>query len=192
MGQSFRVEFLISVASGFAVQYNSNDAKDAAAKEGYIETFDKELVNPRKLEEGWADSFDAIFLVGGYGPMQDMAVDPNSGALLAATLDSSKEIVAAVCHGPAGFISPQRLDGTWLFKDRTLAGFSNKEETQSTFAGNTPWLLEDRLRLAVACYASLPAWTPHVIVDGNFITGQQQVSAGVTADAVLKAMNPKG
>lgn len=174
-----------------AVQYNNNDAKEVAAQQAYLKTVDDELASPRKLEEVSADSFDVIFLVGGHGPMQDMAVHPKIGALLAATLDSSNKIVAAVCHGPAGFLSAHRPDGTWLFKDRSLTGFSNEEETQATFAGNAPWLLEDRLRLAGAHYVSLPAWTPHVVVDGNLITGQQQVSAGVTADAVLKNLNAK-
>ena len=171
-----------------AVQYNNNDAKAVAAQEDYLRGVDKELASPLKLEEISSNSFDVIFLVGGHGPMQDMAVNPNIGALLAAALDSPNKIVAAVCHGPAGFLSAHRADGTWLFKDKSLTGFSNEEETQATFAGNAPWLLEDRLRLAGAHYVALPAWTPHVVVDGNLITGQQQVSAGVTADAVLKAL----
>ena len=70
-----------------------------------------------------------------------------------------------------------------------MTGFSNEEETQATFAGNAPWLLEDRLRLAGANYVAKPAWTPSAIVDGNLITGQQNYSAGVTADAVLQKLN---
>lgn len=74
-------------------------------------------------------------------------------------------------------------------KGRRLTGFSNEEETQATFAGNAPWLLEDRLRLAGALYEAEPAWTPHVVVDGNLITGQQQKSAGVAAEAVLHQLS---
>lgn len=117
--------------------------------------------------------------------MQDMAVDPTIGGILAAILDDPKKIVSAVCHGPAGFLSAHRSDGSWLFKGRKLTGFSNEEETGATFAGNAPWLLEDRLRLAGADYVALPAWTPNVVVDGNLITGQQQVSVEDTAAAVL-------
>ena len=57
---------------------------------------------------------------------------------LAAMLDSPSKIVAAVCHGPASFLSAHRADGTWLFKGRQLTGFSNVEETQASFAGNAP------------------------------------------------------
>lgn len=170
----------------FNVAYNNNDPASVEAQKEYLAGLASLLEKPFKLEEVKTSDFDIIFLVGGHGPMQDMAVHPNIGGLLASALESDNKIVAAVCHGPAGFLSAHRQDGTWLFKDRKLTGFSNEEETQATFAGNAPWLLEDRLRLAGALYIAKPAWTPHVVVDGNLITGQQQVSAGATADAILK------
>jgi putative intracellular protease/amidase len=79
-------------------------------------------------------------------------------------------------------------DGSWLFKGRRLTCFSNEEETEATFAGNAPWLLEDRMRLAGAAYVAEPAWTPHAETDGNLVTGQQNYSAQVTADAVMKVL----
>ena len=171
-----------------STRYNNDDASSVATQEAYLKQVDA-LLKPTRLEDARASDFDAIFLVGGHGPMQDMAVNAFIGPLLADMLDAPEKTVAAVCHGPAGFLSAHRPDGTWLFRDRTLTGFSNEEETQATFAGNAPWLLEDRLRLAGAHYVALPAWTEHVVVDGNLITGQQQVSAGKTADAVLERMS---
>jgi putative intracellular protease/amidase len=115
-------------------------------------------------------------------------VDPDISALFNAILDDPSKILAAVCHGPASFLSAHRPDGTWLFRDRQLTGFSNEEETQATFAGNAPWLLEDRLRLGGADYVAKPAWTPHAVTDRNLVTGQQNYSAQVTADAVMKVI----
>ena len=169
-----------------ALAYNDNSQSVVDDLQAYIKTLDKALGATVKLEGVDSRKYDVVFLVGGHGPMQDMAVHPTIGDLLAATLDNPNKLVAAVCHGPAGFLSAHRADGTWLFKDRELTGFSNEEETQATFAGNAPWLLEDRLRLAGARYKSVPAWTPYVVVDGNLITGQQNVSAKVTATAVLE------
>lgn len=168
--------------------YNNNDAADVAGQQAYLKDLEDVLNSAAKLEDVEAASHDVVFLVGGHGPMQDMAVHPSVGDLLAATLDDPNKIVAGVCHGPAGFLSAHRSDGTWLFKGRRLTAFSNEEETQATFAGNAPWLLEDRLRLAGALYEALPAWTPHVVVDGNLITGQQQVSAVAAAQAVLERL----
>jgi putative intracellular protease/amidase len=171
-----------------SVQYNNNDANEVASQQAYLKMLEGALAAPLKLEDVRAGSHDVVFLVGGHGPMQDMAVHPTVGDLLTATLDDPAKIVAAVCHGSAGFLSAHRADGTWLFKDRKLTGFSNEEETQATFAGNAPWLLEDRLRLAGARYEAVPAWTPHVVVDGNLVTGQQQVSAVAVARAVLQQL----
>ena len=120
--------------------------------------------------------------------MQDLAVHPTVGDLFRDVLDNQDKILAAVCHGPAAFLSAHRPDGTWLFKGRRLTAFSNAEETAATFAGNAPWLLEDRLRLAGALYEAEPPWTPHVVADGNLITGQQQVSAENAAQAVLERL----
>lgn len=164
-------------------QYYSDD--EVAEQQAYLAQVGAVLGAPLRLEEASAADYDVVFQVGGHGPMQDMAVHPTVGALFADVLADDDKILAAVCHGPAAFLSAHLPDGTWLMKGRRLTGFSNEEETQATFAGNAPWLLEDRLRLAGALYEAEPAWTPHVVVDGNLITGQQQKSAGVAAEAVL-------
>ena len=170
----------------FNLAYNNNDANKVKEQQDYMKHLGSALTSPLSVEEINPDSLDVIFLVGGHGPMQDMAVYSTIGPVLVAMLDNPRKIVAAVCHGPAGFFPASRADGTWAFKDRQLTGFSNEEETQAGFAGNAPWLLEDRLRISGARYISKPPWTPHAVVDGNLITGQQNYSAAVTADAVLK------
>lgn len=120
--------------------------------------------------------------------MQDLAVDPDIGGLIGAVLGDENKILAAVCHGPASFLGAHDDLGNWLFKGRKITAFSNEEETQATFAGNAPWLLEDRLRLAGANYEAGAAYVPHVVIDGNLVTGQQNYSAQAVADAVLETL----
>jgi putative intracellular protease/amidase len=168
--------------------YNHNDEGAVAAQKQYIEGLRDRLENTTPVADLDPARLDAVFVVGGHGPMQDLAVDPDMSDLFNAILGDLSKILAAVCHGPASFLSAHCPDGTWLFKGRRLTGFSNEEETQASFAGNAPWLLEDRLRLAGAQYVAEPAWTPHAEVDGNLITGQQNYSAQVTADAVMKSL----
>ncbi len=167
---------------------NNNDAGTVADQQAYLKQVEAALATTVRLEEVQAGSYDAVFVVGGHGPMQDLAVHPSFGDFLAVMLDAPGKIVAAVCHGPASFLPAHRADGTWLFKDRALTGFSNEEETQATFAGNAPWLLEDRLRLAGAKYVADPAGSVHVVIDGSLITGQNPASAGAAASAVLKQL----
>jgi putative intracellular protease/amidase len=172
----------------FNLAYNHSDASRVREQQEYMEALGPALKSPMRVEDINPDRFDAIFLVGGHGPMQDMAVHPTLGTILVAMLDNPRKLVAAVCHGPAGLFTAARADGTWALKNRQLTGFSNEEETQAGFAGNAPWLLEDRLRISGARYIAKAPWTPHVVVDGNLVTGQQNYSAGVTADAVMKQL----
>ncbi len=55
--------------------------------------------------------FDVVFVVGGHGPMQDLAVDPYISDLLNAVIDDPGKILAAVCHGPASFLSAHAPTG---------------------------------------------------------------------------------
>jgi putative intracellular protease/amidase len=151
----------------------------------YLDAMHDRLENTTALADLDPAALDVVFVVGGHGPMQDLAVDPDVSALFNAVLGNPSKILAAVCHGPASFLSAHRPDGSWLLRGRRLTGFSNEEETQASFAGNAPWLLEDRIRLAGAEYVAKPAWTPHAVTDGNLVTGQQNYSAQVTADAVI-------
>lgn len=171
-----------------ALQFNHNDQAEVDSQRAYLDSVKSQLENTLVLGDVDSDDFDVMFVVGGHGPMQDLAVDPDIGRLMGAFLGDPGKILAAVCHGPASFLSAHDADGKWLFERRTLTGFSNQEETEATFAGNAPWLLEDRLPLAGAVYQAEPAWTPHAVTDGNLVTGQQNYSAQATADAVMEAL----
>jgi len=172
----------------FNLGYNNNDQAVVDSYKQYLDGLRDRLENTTPLAGLDPGVLDVVFVVGGHGPMQDLAVDPDISPLFNAMLTDPGKILAAVCHGSAGFLPAHRPDGTWLFKGRRLTGFSNEEETQASFAGNAPWLLEDRLRLAGADYVAQPAWTPHAVTDANLVTGQQNYSAQVTADAVMKVL----
>jgi putative intracellular protease/amidase len=170
------------------LEFNHDDHGEVDSQKAYLDSLEWKLESPLVLAEVDPADYDVVFVVGGHGPMQDLAVDPDIGRLMDAILGDQNKILAAVCHGPASFFSAHDADGKWLFRGRKLTGFSNEEETQSTFAGNAPWLLEDRLRLAGAIYEAESAWTPHTVTDGNLVTGQQNYSAQAAADAVMAVL----
>jgi putative intracellular protease/amidase len=171
--------------------FNHNDQAEVDSQIEYLATVKDALANTLVLGDVNPSDYDAIFVVGGHGPMQDLAVDPDIGGILGSFLSSPAKVVAAVCHGPASFLSAHDKDGNWLFKGRKLTGFSNLEESMATFSGNAPWLLQDRLRLAGALYDEGTAYEPHVVTDGNLVTGQQNYSSQSTADAVMAALGAK-
>ena len=169
-------------------QFNHDDPAEVKSQTAYMDSLKSQLDRTLVLGDLDPADFDVVFVVGGHGPMQDLAVDPDIGGLIGAVLGDENKILAAVCHGPASFLGAHDDLGNWLFKGRKITAFSNEEETQATFAGNAPWLLEDRLRLAGANYEAGAAYVPHVVIDGNLVTGQQNYSAQAVADAVLETL----
>jgi putative intracellular protease/amidase len=138
----------------------NKDQADVDSQKAYLGSLKPQLDKPLVLGEVNPAGYDVMFVVGGHGPMQDLAVDPDIGGLIGAFLGDPAKILAAVCHGPASFLSAHDASGNWLFKGRRLTAFSNEEENQSGFAGNAPWLLEDRLRLAGPCIRPRPSGLP--------------------------------
>ncbi|WP_103382415.1 DJ-1/PfpI family protein [Pseudonocardia dioxanivorans] len=134
--------------------------------------------------------FDAVFVPGGHGPMVDLADNPDVGRLLG-ILQEKHATVAALCHGPAALLAAGgRDDGQWLFEGYRLTCFTDEEEDQ-TRPGSVgmPWVVDTALKNCGAVLDDAPAaWTSHVVVDRNLVTGQNPMSADAVADAVLKSL----
>ncbi|MFI6848081.1 type 1 glutamine amidotransferase domain-containing protein [Kitasatospora sp. NPDC050467] len=145
------------------------------------------LRHPVKLEEVDLADYDAVFYPGGHGPMEDLAVDPVSGRLLADTLASGKPL-GVVCHGPAALLAATRADGTNAFAGYRLTGFTDAEETQAGLADKAKWLLQTRLVEAGTDFQEGEPWAPHVIVDRNLVTGQNPASSAPLAAELLKKL----
>jgi putative intracellular protease/amidase len=111
--------------------------------------------------------YDAVFIPGGYGPMVDLAENPDVLRLLRMMHNTSR-IVAALGHGPAALLSaPHRADGLWLFDGYRMTGFTDEEEYQTHLGKlGMPWHLEAALKNRGAVFDdALAAWTSHVVVD---------------------------
>ncbi|WP_420032345.1 type 1 glutamine amidotransferase domain-containing protein [Streptomyces sp. cg28] len=146
-----------------------------------------ELRSPLKLEEVDLDDYAAVFYPGGHGPMEDLAVDADSGALLTAALDSGKPL-GVVCHGPAALLAATREDGTNVFRGYEVAAFTNEEETQAGLADRAKWLLQDRLTEAGVQVLVGEPWAPKVVTDRNLVTGQNPASSAPLASELLKRL----
>jgi putative intracellular protease/amidase len=51
-----------------------------------------------------------------------------------------------------------------------------------------PWFIEDEMRRLGGQYSCAAEWKPHVVVDGNLITGQNPASSAGAAQKVLNAL----
>ena len=147
----------------------------------------KALNNSVKIEDVSAADYDAVFFPGGHGPMFDLAFNEVSGNLILEFFKTGKPI-AAVCHGPAALIKAAEIDPSFL-KGRKVTGYSNTEEKLSLKMDNIPYTLENRLKELGGNYkkASAP-FLSHVEVDGLLITGQNPLSSGPVAKALIEAL----
>lgn len=142
------------------------------------------LEHPANLYDMDPGNFDVVFYSGGHGPMEDLAVDETSGALLTKRLASGRP-VALLCHAPAAALAAKNPDGGWPFKGYKMTGLSNTEERLNPFAWKAKWLLEDRLREAGADYTAGLPLKSKVIVDRNLYTGQNPGSSAALARRII-------
>lgn len=154
----------------------------------YIDDHADELRNFTPLSDVRASDFDAIFIPGGHGPMEDLAHDPDLGRVLAEFNEQSK-IIAPLCHGPAALLSASLPGGLWLFSGRKLTTFTDEEERLNNTADHAPWLVERVLKARGADVRSASeAWGSNVVVDGNLISGQNPASSKDLAEKVVEVL----
>ena len=143
--------------------------------------------NTKTLEEINVSEFDALFIPGGHGPIWDLATNATSAKIILDFLSANKP-VGAVCHGPAALIKAAELR-PGLLNGKRVTGFTNTEEAMSMRSDNVPYKLETRLReLGADFHSALVPFTSNVEKDGLLITGQNPLSAGPTARAVIKQL----
>ncbi|MEV5504155.1 type 1 glutamine amidotransferase domain-containing protein [Nonomuraea fuscirosea] len=144
------------------------------------------LRRPLRLPDARLDDYDAVYLPGGHGPMEDLWQDADAGRLLTAALASGRPL-AIVCHAPAAMLAT-RIHGRSPFAGRQVTGFTNEEENAVGLAPKARWLLEDELVALGVDFAKGEMWQPYTVVDGNLFTGQNPASAAELAGRLLKVL----
>ncbi|MGI9169448.1 MAG: type 1 glutamine amidotransferase domain-containing protein [Caulobacteraceae bacterium] len=181
------IDITVASPKGGAAPIDPKTAPDEKAREKWGPAL-RALADTRRLADVEEDSYDALFIPGGHGPMVDLATDERMAALVGA-FDRAGKIIAAICHGPAALLCATVADGEPLLKGRRVTGFTNGEETLVKLHEVVPFLLETRMRAAGGRFehALLPM-TGHVVIDGALITGQNPASSLATAKALVDAL----
>jgi len=169
----------------FSVQSFTDDESVKFLKDSTVK--DK-LANAKKLSDVRVNDYDAIFYIGGHGPVIDLAVDPVN-IKFASEFYRTGKITAAVCHGPAALVGVTDSENTSVFAGKPATGFTNVEEELAGKVEAVPFLLEDRIKTLGGKFekASEP-WASHVVISGNLITGQNPGSAKGVGEAILQAL----
>ena len=137
------------------------------------------------------DDFDAVFLVGGEGPMYTFVDDAGVHSLVRDFYEAGK-VTAVICHATCVLLRTTLSSGELLVKGKTWTGFANSEEDYAdSFVGKQlqPFRIEDEARkLDDTNFIVEGRFKAHAVRDGNLITGQQQYSASATARLVIEAL----
>jgi len=168
-------------------------SKDDKISVNFLKNSEPLWKTTEKLETflGRAGEFEAIFFVGGHGPMFDLATDETSHKLINEFYTKNK-IVSAVCHGPAALTHVKLASGGYLLDGQPVTGFSNSEEDAVGLTSAMPFKLEDALNKASGgkYVKASEDWGKKVVVarDGRLITGQNPASAAGVGQAIYDAI----
>ena len=164
-------------------------ADSASLAEGDTEAIAQieDLSAPLVLADVDPADYYAVYYPGGHGPMQDLAVDEDSAALITATLAAGRPL-AAVCHGRAALLPARTATGESVVAGRRITGFTDEEEHLGGLADRAPFLLESELRARGAEFDVAAPWSDHTVVDGQLITGQNPQSSASAARALVAAL----
>ncbi|WP_299553055.1 type 1 glutamine amidotransferase domain-containing protein [Seonamhaeicola sp.] len=192
---------LVSTAGGTIEMDSYSDPTDEsgyAAHDiitlGYMQQnwFHTILENTQKLTDIDPSDFDAIFLVGGQGPMYTFRNNTGLERLFVSFYELGKPS-AAVCHATTLLLGAKLSNGDLLVAGKTWTGFADAEED---FADNAigiqiqPYRIETEARTIKNTNFKVAApFSSYAIADGNLITGQQQNSGAAVAKMVVEQLN---
>jgi len=177
---------------------NPTDASGYAAHDiislGYMQQdwFNKMLENTQKLTAVEVANYEAIFLVGGQGPMYTFRGNQDLEKLFTTFYEQGKPS-AAVCHSTTLLLEAQNSQQELLVKGKTWTGFANAEEDYADQAAGVkiqPYRIEEEaLKLTDTNFKVAPPFSSYAIADGNLITGQQQNSGTAAAELVVQQLD---
>lgn len=167
------------------------------------------VVSFSRIEQMGIENFDALFVPGGHAPLGDLVANDQLGRFLRHFNGQSKP-TGLVCHGPVALLSAlpnskefetqmkagkkAKPGNGWVYAGYNMTTFSNTEETTATkyYLGGDELFYwpQDALTKAGGAYSrSKQDWQPHIVVDRELITGQNNKSSTGVALALLKMLD---
>ena len=175
----------------FSLQYPIASEADKRFRED--EVFQAKVNESLKIDRLDFSNYDVVFLAGGWGAAWDLGTSEVLGEKITQA-NQADALLGAVCHGPLGFVQAKEKDGTPLLAGKQIAAVTNKQIAELLIK-DTPMHPETEMKNAGAEFKSrrglLDVLSTNVVVDGNLVTGQNQNSAGETAQLLLSKLFDK-
>ena len=149
------------------------------------------LTNTPALRDVDTAMYDAVFLVGGQGPMYAFYDNESVHNLVAHFLEEGK-VAAVICHATSILLKARDSKGQLLVDGRTWTGFANSEEKfADEFVGQRIqpfWIEDEAKKLPNTNFVVSGRFKAFAVRDGNLVTGQQQYSSAAAARLVIEAL----
>ncbi|WP_044210103.1 type 1 glutamine amidotransferase domain-containing protein [Flammeovirga sp. OC4] len=166
------------------------------------------VISFARVEQIGIETFDALFVPGGHAPLGDLVANDLLSKFLNHFHAEAKP-TGLVCHGPVALLSSlpnskafekdmkagdkAKPAKGWIYKGYNMTVFSNSEETVATkyYLGGDelPYWPENAITLAGGNYSKgKQDWAPHVVVDRELVTGQNNKSSSGAGEAVLELL----
>ncbi|MEM0939830.1 MAG: type 1 glutamine amidotransferase domain-containing protein [Bacteroidota bacterium] len=195
--------YYILTEAGYEVVFASPDGGEApidllSMKEPFTTEYTERFLNDsvvlysakhtRVLRNIDYETFDSIFVPGGYGLLWDLASDQHVIKLIRDFYEDERPI-AMVCHAPAILRDVKLSNGKYLVDGVTLTGFKDDEDGEIELDRHLLFSLEQELKRRGANYQSVANWEPNVVVDGPLMTGQSPASAAPLAEQLAERLS---
>jgi len=149
------------------------------------------LDNTKKLSDVKVSDYDAIFVIGGLGPMVTFTDNTELHKLFASFYEAGK-VSATICHGSVILLKTRLSNGRLLAEGKQWTGFCDAEEEIVDKAYNKqvqPFRIETEAKKNPNTrFVQGPAFRPFAVRDGLLISGQQGSSGGRTAELVIQTL----
>lgn len=144
-------------------------------------------LKPSEVDPG---QYQAVYVGGGYGTLFDVASNLELMSLIGAVYDNGG-VIGGCGHGPGGFANARLGNGTYLVRDKRVAGFPNSTERSKSWAREgtlLPFLVEDQLRKngAIAQNKETLADKEAVVVDQRIVSTMFLPSSANVAEEMVR------
>lgn len=132
----------------------------------------------------------AVYIGGGYGPLFDVAADPESLTIISKVYQAGG-IIGSSGHGAGAFANARLANGEFLVNGKRIAGFPDSTEKTKSWAKQgslLPFMVESRLRKngAIAQNKQTVKDKHDVIIDDRLVSTMFLPSAALVAKEMIQ------
>jgi putative intracellular protease/amidase len=155
--------------------------------------YQAKVKNSLKISELDFTQYDIVYMAGGWGAAYDLGYSDILGQKISEAY-AADVVLGSVCHGALGFLLATDENGNPLVQGRRMTAVTDKQVRELGIT-ITPQHPERELRVAGALFESETAFrdffASHVVVDGTFVTGQNQNDGAEVAQRMMEIIETR-